>query len=70
MLAFSKIREFQNDYLDTRIVKLYQTQILGVADCYLMPYLKKALGEDTHNVFSILKQIFVTVLALFANVLS
>ena len=32
--------------------------------------LEKALGEDTHNVFSILKGIFVMVLTLLANVLS
>ena len=35
-----------------------------------MQYFKKTLGKDTHNVLSILKEIFVTVLALFANVLS
>ena len=32
-LYFIKRREWSNDYLDTWIVKLYQTQILGVADC-------------------------------------
>ena len=32
-LCFIKRRKWSNDYLDTWIVKLYQTQILGVADC-------------------------------------
>ena len=32
MLVFSKIREWEKDYLDTQIGKIYQAQILGVAD--------------------------------------
>ena len=32
MFVFYKMRESQNDYLDTRIVKLYQIQVLNVAD--------------------------------------
>ena len=35
-----------------------------------MAYFKKALGKDICNVFSILKEIFVTVLTLFVNFLS
>ena len=36
----------------------------------VLPYFKKALGKDTYNVFSILKEIFVTFLTLYANFLS
>lgn len=32
-----------------------------------MPYFKKALIKDTYSVFSISKEIFVTVLTFFAN---
>ena len=51
-------------------MKPYQTQILGVADYYLTPYFKTAPEKDTHNVLSILKDTFVMVLNLFANVVS
>ena len=52
------------------------TQILGVADgCSKVIIIwyhtsKKHLVKDTCNVFSILKEVFVTVLTLFANILS
>ena len=35
-----------------------------------MAYFKKVLVKDTYNVFCILKEIFVTVITLFANFLS
>ena len=37
---------------------------------YLMSYFKKALGKNTYNVFSVLKEILVTSFTLFANFLS
>ena len=33
MVEFYKLRECKNDYLDSQIEKLFQSQILGVRDC-------------------------------------
>ena len=45
-------------------------RLLFLSHHYVMPYFQKALGKDRYNVFSILKEIFVTVLTLFANFIS
>ena len=34
MVLFYTLREWQNDCLGSRLVKFYQTQILGVANCW------------------------------------
>ena len=68
-----KKKEWQNECFDNRIVKFYQTQILGLGDCsdktivILCHTSKRHLGKTHIMYFLILKENFVTILNLVGN---
>ena len=73
LLCFMKKKEWQNECFDSRIVKFYQTQILGLVDCssktivILCHTSKRHLGKIHIMHFLILKENFVSILTLVGN---
>ena len=75
LLSFmkKKKKEWQNECFDSRIVKFYQTQILGLDDCssktivILCHTSKRHLGKIHIMYFLILKENFVSILTLVGN---
>ena len=70
---FYEKKGWQNECFDSRIVKFYQTQILGLDDCssktivILCHTSKRQLGKIHIMYFLILKDNFVTILTLVGN---
>ena len=75
MNLFNKNRQWENDYIDRRVVKYYLTQTLGVADSCskaIIVFCHTSKSTRTGNIMHlfILNEIFVTILSLGVNFLS
>ena len=69
-----KKRQWENDYIDRRVVKFYLTQTLSVADScskaiIVFCHTSKSTRKQNIMHFLILNEIFVTILSLVVNFL-
>ena len=74
MNVFYKKRQWENDYIDRRVVKFYLTQTLSVADScskaiIVFCHTSKSSREGNIMHFLILNEIFVTINSLVVNFL-